>query len=159
MVRNVKRILERHFFDQTLNQMRLTSGEVTALRFGEILNCAIRLCYSQGVTSNLTGHGRFYYLWWCRGSLKSETAQKRAFYEIVELDYILTPNGTQFYVGTPHCFHTIYTDAPREGKEKKTNFLYGFKRLDLCQSPVAECLAGDFPLDPLTLFVKDRVCI
>jgi len=132
MVRNVKRILERHFLTRHLKPDAIDqwgSDRFTVRRNLELRDPSM---LAKGVTSNLTGTRADFII--CDDvevPKTSETAQKRAFLRerLLELDYILTPNGTQLYVGTPHCFHTIYADAPREELGEKTNFLYGFKRL------------------------------
>ncbi|HPQ50308.1 MAG: phage terminase large subunit [Alphaproteobacteria bacterium] len=159
MVRNVKRILERHFLTRHLKPDAIDqwgSDRFTVRRNLELRDPSM---LAKGVTSNLTGTRADFII--CDDvevPKTSETAQKRAFLRerLLELDYILTPNGTQLYVGTPHCFHTIYADAPREELGEKTNFLYGFKRLVV---PVLNASGGSvwperFPLDRIDAIRK-----
>jgi hypothetical protein len=46
-----------------------------------------------------------------------------------ELDYILMPQGTILYVGTPHSFYSIYAEQAREEAGEAEPFLAGFARL------------------------------
>ena len=44
---------------------------------------------------------------------------------------MLSPNGFQLYVGTPHNFYTIYAKESRTEIGEEREFLKGFKRLEV----------------------------
>lgn len=46
-----------------------------------------------------------------------------------ENDFILTPGGTQIYIGTPHTYFTIYAPRPRREVGETEIFLKNFRRL------------------------------
>ena len=49
-----------------------------------------------------------------------------------EVNYILTPNGTQLYIGTPHCEDSIYSLSPPAGSvDTNRSYLSEFTRLTL----------------------------
>ena len=51
--------------------------------------------------------------------------------KLEELDYILTPQGMQLYIGTPHTFYTIYQVAADKSKPEIEPFLLNFKKLEV----------------------------
>lgn len=113
MVRQVKRIIERHpatknmrprFADQWASD-RFTINRDQELRDPSML--------AKGVEANITG---------CRADViicddvevpgNCDTADKRKELreKLLELSYILTPNGQMLYVGTPHHVDSIYQE-------------------------------------------------
>lgn len=132
MVRNVKRIIERHPLAKGLKPDRLDqwgSEKFTIKRPSELRDPSM---LAKGMTTNLTGTRADVII--CDDvevPKTSDTAEKREDLRerLHELDYILTPNGIQLYVGTPHCWNTIYADGPRPELGEDTEFLSGFKRL------------------------------
>lgn len=129
MVRNAKRILEKHPLTKHLKPNALdqwASDRFTVNRETELRDPSI---LAKGITSNLTGTRADVII--CDDvevPKTSNTAEKRVFLRerLLELDYILMPEGTQLYVGTPHAFQSIYTE---EGKDEA--FLTGFSRMVL----------------------------
>lgn len=134
LVRNVKRIIERHPLTPHLRPRtpdEWASDRFTIARDSESRDPSM---LAKGVTSNLTG---------TRADLiicddvevpnTSDTAEKRAELRarLAELDFILTPEGTQLYVGTPHSYYTLYAKKPRVEIGEETPFLSGFKRLEV----------------------------
>ncbi len=132
MVRNVKRIIERH--PQT-NKLKPSgkdqwgNEQFTVNRNKELRDPSM---LAKGITANITG---------TRADIiicddvevpnTSGTPEKRARLRerLLELDYILTPDGSQVYVGTPHAWNTIYADTPRKELGEDIIFLDGFERL------------------------------
>ncbi|MFA7277279.1 MAG: phage terminase large subunit [Pseudobdellovibrionaceae bacterium] len=132
MVRNVKRIIEKH--PMTCHLKPPHPDQWGAERFTVVRPAELRdpSMLAKGVTTNLTG---------TRADLiicddvevprTSDSLQKRLDLRerLRELDYILTPAGQQIYIGTPHHFHSIYADKPRAEYGEEAPFLDGFKRL------------------------------
>lgn len=134
MVRNVKRILEQHPLTTHLRPEsadqwgadRFTIRRTKELRDPSML--------AKGIVSNLTGTRADVII--CDDvevPKTSNTFSKRENLRerLLELDYILTPDGTQLYVGTPHCYHSIYADEVRGEFGERQIFLEGFERLVL----------------------------
>ncbi len=132
MVRNVKRIIERHPLTQSLrpdNPDQWGADRFTLNRSVELRDPSM---LAKGVTTNLTG---------TRADIiicddvevpnTCDTASKREDLRIklAELDFILTPGGTMLYVGTPHTYYTLYHHSPRPEIGEDVAFLAGFDRL------------------------------
>jgi hypothetical protein len=132
MVRNVKRIIEKHPMTKHLKPEKLDqwgSEKFTVKRAQELRDPSM---LAKGITTNLTGTRADMII--CDDvevPKTSDTHEKRMDLRerLMELDYILTPNGTQLYVGTPHCWHTIYADVARGELGEDVAFLEGFSRL------------------------------
>lgn len=132
MVRNVKRIIEKHPMTKGLKPEKLDqwgSEKFTINRTQELRDPSM---LAKGITTNLTGTRADMII--CDDvevPKTSDTHEKRMDLRerLMELDYILTTGGTQLYVGTPHCWHTIYADVPRCELGEETVFLEGFARL------------------------------
>lgn len=132
MVRNVKRIVERHPMTAHLKPGRAdqwASDRFTVRREVELRDPSM---LAKGIFSNLTGTRADVVI--CDDvevPNTSDTVEKRAFLRerLRELDYIQTEGGMQLYVGTPHSYHTIYAETARTEMGEKLPFLYGFKRL------------------------------
>lgn len=134
MVRNVKRIIERHPLTRRLVPPRKdqwASDQFTVARPGELRDPSM---LAKGIGANVTGS---------RADLivcddvevpnTCNTAPKRADLRarLAELDYVLVPGGMQLYVGTPHTFYTIYGKVPRPEAGEERPFLDGFDRLEI----------------------------
>ena len=144
MVRNVKRIIERHVLAKHLRPQRVEqwgAGQFTVNRPGELRDPSM---LARGIGANITGS---------RADLvicddvevpnTSDTALKRADLRarLSEIDYILVPGGTQLYAGTPHSYYTIYADTVRPEAGEEAPFLDGFDRLELpVQDPAGNSL-------------------
>jgi len=134
MVRNAKRILEKHPLTRHLRPSdpdQWGSDRFTVRRESEFRDPSM---LAKGITSNLTGTRADVII--CDDvevPKTSDTADKRAMLRerLLELDYILVPDGTQIYVGTPHCFHSIYADQPLKEFGEESVFLNGFSRMVL----------------------------
>lgn len=62
-----------------------------------------------------------------------ESAEARADLRdrLAETEFILNPGGTMMYIGTPHCYETIYADAPRTEMGEDDIFLKDYARLSI----------------------------
>jgi hypothetical protein len=87
-----------------------------------------------GVTSNITGSRADIIIYddvevpnTCNNVEKREALRTR----LQESNFILVPDGTQLYVGTPHSYFSIYADTVREEINEKITFLDKFKRFFL----------------------------
>ena len=134
MARNVRRIIERHPFCRHLLPERKdqwATAQFTVARPHDFRDPS--LC-SRGITGNLTG---------LRADVvicddvevpnTSDTPTKREDMRecLRELDYILMPQGTILYVGTPHSFYSIYADEARKELKESAPFLTGYQRLKI----------------------------
>lgn len=134
MVRNVKRIIERHPLTRALVPPRKdqwASDQFTVARPGELRDPSM---LAKGIGANITGS---------RAELvvcddvevpnTCGTAPKRADLRarLAELDYVLVPGGMQLYVGTPHTYFTIYAREARPETGEDQPWLAGFSRLEI----------------------------
>lgn len=134
MVRNVKRIIERHPLTRRLKPARAdqwASDQFTVRRTAELRDPSM---LAKGVAANITG---------LRADVvicddvevpnTCDTAPKRMELRtrLHELQYVLVPGGTQLFVGTPHTYYSIYSDAPRPELGETQPQLAGFYRLEL----------------------------
>lgn len=134
MVRNVKRILERHPMAGAIKPKRgdlWAADQFVVERKAELRDPSM---LARGLAGNVTGS---------RAEIvvcddvevpnTSDSAAKRADLRerLAELDYVLVPGGLQLYVGTPHSYYSIYADVPREEAGESVPFLAGFERLTI----------------------------
>lgn len=134
MVRNVKRIIERHPLTRGLMPPRRdqwAADQFTVNRNAEWRDPSM---LARGLNGNITG---------CRADIvlcddvevpaTSDTPQKREALRarLAEIDYVLVPDGTQLYAGTPHTYFSIYALKPRREIGEQESFLDGFHRLEL----------------------------
>ena len=133
MVRNVKRIIERHPCTAGVLKPRSpdqwASERFTVQRDMELRDPSM---IGRGVSSNITGSRADIVI--CDDvevPLTSDSAEKReALRErLNEMNYVLVAGGMQLYMGTPHHFYSIYADEPRYEIGEEEIFLSGFKRL------------------------------
>ncbi len=134
MVRNVKRIIERHPVTTGLKPDRAdqwASERFTLNRTRELRDPSM---LARGISSNLTGSRADVIV--CDDvevPNTCDTADKRADLRerLGELDFILTPGGTRLYVGTPHSWHSIYAAVPCVDAGEDRAFLDGYARLEV----------------------------
>lgn len=134
MVRNVKRIIERHPLTPRLKPPRAdqwASDQFTVRRNAELRDPSM---LAKGVAANITG---------LRADVvicddvevpnTCDTPSKRAELRsrLQELDYVAVPGGMQLFVGTPHTFYSIYADEARPELGETQPQLAGFHRLEL----------------------------
>lgn len=134
MVRNVKRIIERHPLTPHLRPDRIDqwgSERFTVKRDMELRDPSM---LARGISSNITGSRADVII--CDDvevPNTCATSEKRAALreQLAETSFILVPGGTQLYVGTPHSWFSIYADAPRTEIGESTPFLHHYRRLEV----------------------------
>jgi hypothetical protein len=134
MVRNVKRVIERHPLTQGLKPARAdqwASDQFTVNRELELRDPSM---LAKGIGANITGSRADVVICddvevpnTCDSPPKREDLRER----LDEIDYVMVPGGTQLFVGTPHTYYSIYADAPRADADEDQPYLDGFKRLEL----------------------------
>ena len=134
MVRNVKRILERH--PLTAHLLPQKSDQWASDRFTVKRDMELRdpSMLAKGITSNITGSRADVILCddvevpnTCDTAEKREELRAR----LAETAFVLVPGGTQIYIGTPHTYYTIYADQPRTEIGESEVFLAGFRALKI----------------------------
>jgi hypothetical protein len=134
MVRNIKRIIERHPLTMDLKPARLeqwASDQFTVNRSVVLRDPSV---LARGIGANITGSRAEVVI--CDDvevPNTSDTPPKRADLRsrLSEIDYVLTPGGLQLYAGTPHSYYTIYAKSVRPEVGETAPFLSGFQRLEL----------------------------
>ena len=131
MVRNIRKIIERHPSTKSLipdKREQWASDRFTINRDIELRDPSV---LAAGVTGNITGSRADIIIYDdVEVPNTSNTMRKREnLREILqESNFILSPGGIQLYVGTPHTYFSIYADTPRHEIGEKEIFLEGFKR-------------------------------
>ena len=134
MVRNVRRIIERHPLTAHMkpdNPDQWAGERFTINRPMELRDPSMM---ARGIDANITGSRADIII--CDDvevPNTCDTAEKRRNLREVlgELEYILVPDGTLLYVGTPHHWYTIYADEVRTEIGETQLFLAGYQRLKL----------------------------
>ena len=135
MVRNIKRIIERHPLTHDMKPKKAdqwASDRFTVNRHTVLRDPSVA---AHGVTSNITGSRADIVI--CDDvevPNTCDTAEKRAELRarLSEINYVLGDGrGTQLYIGTPHNYYTIYAKEPRIEIGEGEEFLQGFKRLEI----------------------------
>ena len=134
MVRNVKRVIERHpLMAELLPEKRIDWGSE---RFTVARRAVLRDPSMQavGIGGNITGSRADMVI--CDDvevPKNSDTAHKRAELreKLSEIAYVLGPKGAQLYVGTPHSYYSIYAREARTELGESAPFLAGFSRFEL----------------------------
>ena len=134
MVRNVKRIIERHPLTEHMKPDNADQWAADRFTVKRILELRDPSMLAKGVTSNITGSRADIII--CDDvevPNTCDTPEKRAALRerLAEMEYVLTIDGTQLYVGTPHHYYSIYADKPRRDIGEERAFLGGFKRLKI----------------------------
>ena len=134
LVRNVKRIIERHPLTTKLKPEKAdqwASDRFTVKRMFESRDPSMM---AKGITANITGSRADIVI--CDdvevpNSCDTSEKRKELRERLGEMSYVLVPGGTQLYVGTPHNYHTIYAQEPRKELGEEYTFLQDFQRLEL----------------------------
>lgn len=134
MVRNIKRTIEKHPLTSHLRPTspdQWASDRFTVNRDIELRDPSV---LGAGVTSNVTGSRADLIIYddvevpnTCDTAEKRQSLRER----LTETNFVLAPNGTQLYVGTPHSYFSIYADEPRLEVNEKEIFLSGYDRYEL----------------------------
>lgn len=134
MVRNVKRIIERHPLTAHLKPERLDqwgADRFTVRRERELRDPSM---LARGIGANMTGSRADIII--CDDvevPKTCETAEKRDNLRerLAEIDFVLTPGGTVLYIGTPHTWYTIYAPEARSEIGEDAPFLDNYQRLTI----------------------------
>lgn len=154
MVRQVRKILEKHplTFNLRPDKPDEWAGEYFTVR--RPTNLRDPSMMAKGITSNITGSRADVIICddvevpnTCDTAGKRQELRER----LMEISFVLVPDGTQLYVGTPHTYNTIYADKPRTELGEETPFLQKFSRMNM---PVLNVQGQSiwnekFPLDAL----------
>jgi hypothetical protein len=134
MVRNVKRIIERHPMTAALKPTRAdhwASDQFTVQRTAEWRDPSM---LSKGIFANITGLRADIIICddvevpnTCDTAAKREDLRSR----LQEIQYICVPGGTKLFIGTPHHSDTIYVFDHNNTRGEERGFLSGFKHLDI----------------------------
>ena len=133
MVRNVKRLIERHPATVHLKPARIDEWAADRFTVERGLELRDPSMLAKGIGANITG---------CRADIvicddvevpntagtpaKRDDLRER----LDEIDYVLVPGGLKLFVGTPHSRDSLYrADAP-EGEDSEP-YLAGYDRLEL----------------------------
>jgi len=134
MVRNVKRIIERHPLTAHLKPKAIDQWASDRFTVNRELELRDPSMMARGIGSNITGSRADIVICddvevpnTCDSAAKREDLRER----LSEISYVLVSGGTQLYVGTPHDYYSIYADVPRSEIGEEFPFLDGFKRLSL----------------------------
>lgn len=134
MVRNVKRIIEQHPLTAGLKPSKLDQWAANQFTVNRELELRDPSMLAKGIGANITGLRADIIICDdvevpknCDTSLKREELRSR----LDELDYILTPQGLQLYIGTPHTYYTVYQVSETEAAKDQKPYLLGFRRLKL----------------------------
>lgn len=138
MVRNVKRIVERHPACAGLKPVKTeqwAADQFIVARGAELRDPSMA---AKGMLGNMTGSRADVVICDdvevpnnCDTAAKREDLRER----LNEIEYVLVPGGLQIYIGTPHAHDSIYADpgdaggADAEGTGARAPFLEGFERL------------------------------
>ena len=132
MARTIRKIVERHPLTTALrpsNPDQWASDSFTINRKRVSRDPSV---LARGIYANITG---------TRADIiicddvevpnTSDTADKREKLRerLAENRFILTPAGTQIYIGTPHSYYSLYADTPRREIGEEDIFLKHYKRL------------------------------
>lgn len=134
MVRNVKRIIEQHPLTYGLKPSRLDQWAADQFTVNRVIELRDPSMLAKGLGANITGLRADVIICDdvevpknCDSSIKREELRNR----LDELDYILTPQGLQLYIGTPHTYYTIYQVSETETSKECKPYLLGFRTLKL----------------------------
>jgi len=132
LVRNAKRIIERHPACEGMKPARpdqWASEHFTVNRETELRDPSM---LAKGMEANVTGARADLVICddvevprTCATAHLRETLRER----LHEIDYILVPGGTALYLGTPHSYFSIYAKEARPEAGEETPFLTGYERL------------------------------
>ena len=146
MSRNVRRVIERNPLTRHLLPKRREEWAADRLTVRRDTTHRDPSLLARGIGGNITG---------CRADVvicddvevpnTAGTQQKRVELRerLREVSFVLVPDGTQLFIGTPHSYYSIYADEPRPELDETVPFLAGYSRLELPLLDTA--LRGNWP--------------
>ncbi len=132
MVRNIKRIIEKHPYTGHLKPPHADQWGIDRFTVVRELELRDPSVLARGISGNMTG---------CRADIiicddvevpnTCDSTEKRADLRerLIEADFILVPKGLMIYAGTPHTYHSIYSEDIAADHEDERAFLSGYERL------------------------------
>lgn len=134
MVRNVKRIIERHTLCRAMKPKSADQWASDRFTINRPMELRDPSMMARGLSGNLTGSRADIII--CDDvevPNTCDTAEKRKELRarLTEISYVLVPGGTQLYIGTPHNYYSIYASKARAEIDEVAPFLQGFKRLEI----------------------------
>lgn len=134
MVRNVRRIIERHPLTRHLIPERSEQWAADQFTIRRSRTHRDPSLLGRGVGANITGSRADVVICddvevpnTCNTAAKRQELRDR----LREMAYVLVPGGLQVYAGTPHSYYSIYADEPRPEIGEPAPFLGDFRRLCL----------------------------
>ncbi len=132
MVRNVRRILERHPLTADLKPVKAEQWAGDRFTVSRDLELRDPSMLARGITSNITGSRADIIICddvevpnTCDSAEKRENLRDL----LMETEYVMVPEGTKLFIGTPHNYNSIYADTPRKELGEEEIFLDGYERL------------------------------
>ena len=132
MVRNVKRIIERHPLTAHLKPDRADQWASYQFTITRALEQRDPSMIAQGINGNVTSSRADIII--CDDvevPNTSDSIMKRALLRenLAEMNHVLTPGGTILYIGTPHHYYSIYSADPHPEIGEDVPFLNDYQRL------------------------------
>lgn len=132
LVRHVRRVIEQHPETAALRPARREEWAADRLTVPRTRHGRDPSLLARGIAGNITGsHADVVICDDVEVPNTADTEVKRAELRdrLAEIEYVLSPDGTQIYIGTPHARHSIYAAEalPETGEDRP--FLDGFARL------------------------------
>jgi hypothetical protein len=132
MVRNVKRIIERHPLTRALVPRRADQWAADQFTVARALTRRDPSLLARGIAANITGSRADVVI--CDDvevpntcATPNRRAELRQ--RLREIEYVLVPGGLQLYVGTPHSYYSLYVEEARRELGEEVPFLAGYQRL------------------------------
>ncbi len=132
MVRNVKRIIERHPLTGGLVPRRGDQWTADQFTVRRALTQRDPSLLARGISANITGSRADVVI--CDDvevpntcATPNRRAELRE--RLREINYVLVPGGLQLYIGTPHSYYSIYVERARIEVGEPAPFLSGYHRL------------------------------
>ncbi len=132
MVRNVRRIVERHPLTRHLVPRRSEQWAADQFTVQRPRTQRDPSLLARGIAANITGSRADVVICddvevpnTCNTPAKRAELRER----LHEISYVLVPGGLQLFIGTPHSHYSIYAEEVREESGEAAPFLAGFRRL------------------------------
>lgn len=134
MVRSIKKIIEKHPLTTHLKPTKTdqwAADRFTINRQRELRDPSV---LAAGVTMNITGSRADVIIYddvEVPNTSDSPDKRENLRDRLRESNFILSPNGLQLYIGTPHSYFSIYAKTPRAEIGEEEIFLNNFNRYEL----------------------------